>query len=311
MGPGDADSFTLAATVSGCTVEATQDTAQVLWGCCTVKDTVRTTASQTVTYPDISVNQNLFDVWVCEGQKSITITNNGAIAYSVVLSDTLPDGLIYVTGSTNISSDTTHSFTDEPTVAGTPLGSIITWNSSNIDVIYPFETITITFNMIDDSTNCTATTATADRVKMTWEDSCGDPDSTVSNQSVTPGLPVLSVSKTPYTQTVDGLAQWTVRVSNTGTRQADSVRVTDILGNAFFDITAPGATAYADSPLVGWTTLVWEGQSVPVGSNTWTRTITADIDSSGDLTNAVKVEGFCSTGCIYSSATDTAFTSRV
>ena len=306
----------VAAKVTNCTVEKRNE-ATVSWSCCLRQSAKSLAALRTL--PEIALSKTSGAINTCGGDYTITISNSGTTAYSPSIHDKLPQGFIYKAGSANItSSNATHrsylnTLPDEPLDYSGSNRSII-WNTSNIDRIYRGETITIKFSTQNCNGCCDKVVLpNKDTAYFNYTDSCSNPYFKSFDLAVSPRLALLRVEKTPLSQTV-GVARWRIAVSNIGNTTANNVTVTDILEPGLTGpvITpASGAIVYPNQPAPGYTTIVWSGLNLPVGSNVFVRSIQANANPAGGLVNNVSVKGVCPNGCIYSQDGDLAIASRV
>lgn len=305
----------VAAKVANCTVE-TANNATVSWSCC-----VRQSATATATLrslPEISLSKSSGFIDTCGGDYTIVISNSGTSARTPRIHDILPQGFLYKSGSAGISSNNAShqaflaALPDEPLDLSSTNRSII-WNASSIDRIYRNETITIGFSTESCSGCCDHVVLPAKNTAFfNYSDSCGNPYSRQFDLAVSPKLAQLQVKKTPLSQT-GATARWTIAVSNSGNMTANNVTVTDILepGLTAPAVTPAGSTIYPNQPAAGYTTIVWSGLNLPVGSNVFVGSIRATAIPSGGLVNNVSVKGVCPSGCVYSQSGDLAVASRI
>lgn len=305
----------VAARVANCTAE-TRNEANVSWSCCARSSAIATAALRTL--PDISLSKSAGFISTCGGDYAITITNSGSTTYTPSIHDFLPEGFIYKSGSAKIiSNNATHNATlatmpDEPLDHSSINRSII-WNTSSIDRIYRNETITITFSTQSCSGCCgQVVLPSKDTAYFNYTDRCSNPYTKQFDLAVSPKLAVLQVKKTPLSQT-GATARWTVSVSNSGNTTANNVTVTDILepGLTNPQVSPAGGTISQDQPAPGYTTIVWSGLNLPVGSNVFVRSIKASAIPSGGMVNNVSVKGVCPSGCVYSQSGDISYASRI
>lgn len=305
----------VAAKVTNCTVEKRND-ATVSWSCCLRQSAKSLAALRTL--PEIALSKTSGPINTCGGDYTITISNSGTTAYSPSIHDKLPQGFIYRAGSANITSNNaTHrsylnTLPDEPLDYSGSNRSII-WNTSNIDRIYRGETITIKFSTESCSGCCDKVVLpNKDTAFFNYTDSCSNPYFKSFDLGVSPRLALLRVEKTPLSQT-GAVARWKIAVSNIGNMTANNVTVTDIMepGLSGPIVTPPSGTVYPNQPAPGYTTIVWSGLTIPVGSNVFVWNIQANANPAGGLVNNVSVEGVCPNGCIYSQDGDFAIASRI
>ena len=305
----------VAAKVDNCTVE-TGNNATVSWSCCARQSATATAALRTM--PEISLSKTSGFIDTCGGNYTIVISNSGTSARTPGVHDILPAGFIYKPGSASISSNNaTHQaflagLPDEPLDLSSTNRSII-WNASSIDRIYRNETITIGFSTQSCSGCCDHVVLPGkDTAYFNYTDSCGNPYSKRFDLAVSPKMAILQVKKTPSSQT-GATAFWTVSVSNSGNMTADNVTVTDILEPGLTNplVTPADGTIYHNQPAAGYTTIVWSGLSLPVGSNVFARSIKASAIPTGGMVNNVSVKGICQNGCVYSQDGDISYASRI
>jgi len=303
----------LNATVTNCTGYDTQNNAMVFWGCCPSALHTSTAIAKLRTTPDIELSKDHDYIDTCGGNYTITIRNTGSTAYVTDVTDILPEGFVYKSGSASITSNNvSHTFSNHEPLDFSSINRTIIWTPDNINRIYPNEIITIKFGIVNCPNCCGSVTSSSNTVSFNYTDSCSGTRQETFSQDITPKLAELHIRKEPETQPV-GAASWTIYVSNTGTGTAYNVSVIDILGNGFINVavTEGDGTITDNQPSSGWTTITWTGQTIPVGTDVWMRHVTADAQATGDLTNTVSVKGVCPTGCVYSSDSDQAYAARV
>ncbi len=302
---GQSRNILINATVISCTVP-TNNIAKVNWTCCPTVPAVATagliTRPSSSASPDIGQLETLD---TCGGDFTLTIANTGATAIVYNITDTIPEGFLYKTSSSFITSDnTTHNATFtiyEPNDFIALNGTLI-WNSTNIDRIYPNEIITIKFKVINCTDCCKSAISSTNTLQFHYFDSCGNLLSTTPNiQTVNPKKGDLVVRKEPTVQ-FQGPVSWTIYIDNYGNETAKNVSVVDILGDGFFEVTSSNGTVTNNTPLANWTTINWSGQEVPMGIGRWSVVVAANSNETCGLThiNNVTVRGTCDTGCIYS-----------
>jgi len=293
------------ATVISCAVP-TKNIAKVNWTCCPTAPAVATAdlitrprGLNSSDSPDIG-QLNVLDT--CGGDITLTVTNTGATAFVYNITDVLPIGFIYKKNSAIITSD---NATHNATIIYEPNDSLyrtLIWDSTNIDMVYPNEIITIRFKVINCTDCCKSTTSSTNTLRFYYSDSCGNLLSTLPNpQTVKPKKGDLVVRKEPAVQ-FQGQVSWTIYIDNGGNKTAENVSVVDILGDGFFDVASSNGTVTHNQPLPNWTTIKWTGQKVPNVTGGWSVVVTANSNETCGLThiNNVTVRGTCDTGCIYS-----------
>ncbi|HDN51486.1 MAG TPA: DUF11 domain-containing protein, partial [Thermoplasmatales archaeon] len=317
MSVGSNISINISVTVSGCTVNDTINNATVTWGCCPLTLESNTDVVYLRTSPDISLSQSHEDIIPCGGNFTITIHNNGSIANVSSIWFEIPFGYVYNTGSAVIeSSNTSRTFANTEPADYSSINLTVMWNRTHIDYIYPNETVTIYFEIVDNGTGCADDISSYANTTFIFRNLCNHTFTTDTSQYVDPLHPILSVSKLPPTQVMYAsgeTATWTIRVSNTGDTDARNVSIVDILGTAFDNTTI--ITTYQNgtpdtSSHIANNVITWLNQTIPMGTNTWIRIIYANVTATGSTNNTVIVNGTCASGCIYSSATVTTFAAR-
>ncbi|MCD6493234.1 MAG: DUF11 domain-containing protein, partial [Archaeoglobaceae archaeon] len=295
-------------SVNSCS-DDTQNKATVYWGCCLPQDAESAIATL-ITEPKISLSK-WYDIDTCGGEINLRITNNGATAEIINITEFLPSGYVYVNGSAEVwSNNGSHSLTSEPDKQN---GKLI-WDSSKIDKIYPNERIRIRFKVKNedcDEETCKLTTQTSDKFYVYYKDSCGNESEKNKSVTIRPKIIRLDVKKEPEKQLVipGQKAEWQIKVSSYNDT-ALNVTVEDILGSAFYNVEVIPNDAIITIEN-GKTKIVWEHQTIPEGTNTWVRTVKADVYDNGTLENNVTVKGYCNCGCLYSQAGDLVYTDRL
>ncbi len=293
--------YYVSATVDAneCTENPTTNTAYVWYGCddgCRMPQTsdtarLRTTATFTIT-------QTLGTITTCNGEITVSIRCNGPQAYNVQVTSDLPQGFVYdsMVAGPNPTPDPPADLTRPVWILGNMAEG---------------QTVTLTFRIIDDGLNCGVVTPDVNTVTVAFDNACGQHYTRTNSRNVSPLKAILEVEKTPeiVTRPPGGTTTWTITVTNTGNYQAENVQVTDNLSANFINITA-GNGSNGEVPVVLGNTVTWTLiNPIPVGG-TWSASLSADI--TGLLgTDTVTVNGYCSTGCIYSTATDTAWVQTV
>lgn len=305
----------VAAKAVNCTGE-TRNNATVSWSCCNRQSATATAALRTM--PEISLSKTSGFIDTCGGDYTIVISNSGTSAWTPSIHDILPQGFIYKLGSASVTSNNAShnallaTLPDEPLDYSSSNRSII-WDSAHIDRIYRDETITVKFSTESCESCCDhVILPNENRAFFNYTDSCGNPYTRQFELAVSPKLAQLQVKKTPLSQT-GATARWTISVSNSGNTTANNVTVTDILepGLTAPVVTPADGTIYPNQPATGYTTIVWSGLNLPVGSNVFVRSIKASAIPSGGMVNNVSVKGVCPGGCVYSQDGDISYASRI
>lgn len=293
--------------VNECTENPTTNTACVQYGC---DDNPTTPAVDPCREPqdcdngrlrttsNFSISQTLGTITTCDGDITVTVTNNGPPAYNVEITSVLPTGFEY---NTMISGP--NPVPDPPADVTQPVWVIGTMAVG--------ETVVLHFSIIDDSITCGTVTPDTNTIQVDFDNFCGNHYTRTHSVNVSPLKAVLTVEKTPETVTrpSGGNTTWTITVTNTGNYQAENVQVVDDLSVNFYNIAA-GNGSNGEVPVMTGNTITWNvANPIPIGG-TWTATVSADI--SGALgTDTVTANGYCSTGCVYSTASDTAWVQTV
>ncbi len=293
--------------VNGCTENPTTNTACVWYGCddnpttpaydpCREPQSCNTGRLRTTA--QFTISQVLGIITTCDGDITITVTNNGPTAYNVTVTSDLPAGFVYdsmISGPDPVP--------DPPLDLTRPI-----WVIGNMIAA---QTVILRFKMVDDGINCGVVTPDVNVVYVDFDNACNQHYMRSNSRNISPLKAVLGLEKTPeiVTRPPGGTTTWTITVQNTGNYQAENVVVTDVLSLNFINIVA-GNGSNGEVPVVVGNTVTWNlAAPIPVGG-TWTATLSADI--TGLLgTDTVTVNGYCSTGCIYSTATDVAYVQTV
>ncbi len=210
-------------------------------------------------------------IGACESGNAFTLTltntSASAPAYSVDARVTLPSGLSYRAGSTEINCGTGFSAASDPVVAG----QVLTWYSTALtgsgndmcSTIPAGGSIAVRFQV---DAACYRTTASA-TIDTYYYDCCGATQyHGTSTSALTAAPPTLSVSMTPSTAALDcanpsSTVTWTITVQNTGQSTAGFIRIIDTLGADLVHVS--GGTQIGGNPQQ-WG---WEfGPLAPTGS---------------------------------------------
>ncbi|MDP8248402.1 MAG: hypothetical protein P9M00_09725, partial [Candidatus Tritonobacter lacicola] len=216
---------------------------------------------------------------------TITVSNPAGATTDVeaiVVTNTMPPtGLVYLAGSTTITSPSGVDNTDPGVV-----GQVLTWD---IDAIYgsavvltPGDDLTIDFTM---ETDCTAVGGT-DQLSVAYTGT-GSPRSDNFFITVKPGD--ISLYKTPANQpaSIGDAVTWTLKVRSTGLGDIQNVRLTDTLGTGMsWSSLTPAPAEPAPYP----STVTWSSTEIPALAtmavdDEVTITAVADVDACTDLTN--------------------------
>jgi len=309
MPVGTTINITVAAKVTLSTYVDTYNNATVYWGCCPWQLAFVSTAMRT--RPEVTLAKSSGYIDTCGGSYTITMSNIGSRAFTQEIKDVLPQGFIYETGSAVIA---TNNATHEPFLVDEPVfdaaNRSLIWNSTNIDILWRDETITLAFNTTNCQDCCNQTIIpNSNEVFYNFTDRSHNTYNLSDTLAVSPKIAILNVTKEPFTQTVTNPARWTIALTNPGSGTGYNVSVMDVLDEGFTSITTDGAV-HNDYPLSGWTTINWTGITLNAGA-TWSRDLEAYANSTGNLTNNVYAWGTCDDGCIYSQDSDAAYTARL
>lgn len=222
--------------------------------------TASATAVRTVTV-SASAALSPTSIGSCESGTTLTLTltntSTSAPAYSPDAKVTLPSGLSYRAGTTEIDCGSGFAPAADPAQAG----QVLTWyNTAATGVgndlcssIPAGGSVAVRFQV---AAACYRTTASA-TIDLYYYDCCGGTQyHPTSTASLTAASPTLSVSMTPSTATLDcanpsNTVTWTIAVQNTGTSTAGFVRVIDTLGADLVRVS--GGTQIGANPLQwGW-----------------------------------------------------------
>ena len=167
---------------------------------------------------------------------TLSNTSTSAPAYSPDAKVTLPFGLTYRTGTTEINCGGGFVPAADPVQAG----QVLTWYNTAAtgtgndlcDSIPASGSIAVRFQV---NASCYRMTASA-AIDLYYYDCCGGPQYHVTtSSSLTAAPPTLLVTMTPTTATLDcanlsSTVTWTITVNNTGQSTAGFIRVVDTLG---------------------------------------------------------------------------------
>ncbi|HQI86591.1 MAG TPA: hypothetical protein PKV20_18595, partial [Anaerolineae bacterium] len=270
--------------------------------------------------PTVLLNTNLFDspLDTCSTRTiTVTVRNAGMLSvYTTTVQETLPLGLNYVAGTTEVSTDTVHwQPGPEPVIAGGQL----TWSPANgapLDVwlarIRPYETVYIRFQAI---ASCPFTGGQI-RVQTSYLDPCGAPHDTLPSsyvmQATQPDLVFYKTGQNldrphPDPFLVYGepgeTVVWTITATNLAdAAPAPNVIISDTLpGNVVYQDATPGYSLSA--PPVGTLggTVTWTVGTLNPGQTVVLTVSTVISDPNGcdpyDTTNHAQLIWGCADGC--------------
>ena len=269
--PGDTAVLTLTARHVAC--GTLSNTVRAFWGCgndldgssatndstCLweVEATATAQASRT---PAVSVSASLDPTTIpaCgEATLTLTIQNTStATARAIDARITLPTGLSYVSGSTEIDCGSGFSSGADPQIIGQTL---IWYDENNIgnnlcSEIPPNGVIRLRFRV---KASCYTTTRSAS-IRVWYYDCCEETQQYVdTSRTLGPALPNITVTKTPSSVALNchdpnNTVTWTITVTNTGTAQADWVRVEDTLGSSLVYVSSDPPATSMGGQKYGW-----------------------------------------------------------
>ncbi len=245
------------------------------WGCPTlggleacVTDTLAQAITQGTRTPTVSLSTDLSpsSIEACgEATFTLTIQNTSTTtARAVDARITLPSGLSYVTGSTEIDCGTGFGWAPDPTI----VEQALTWydesdpGSNLCAEIPPGGSVRVMFRV---KAACYVTAGNAS-IRVWYYDCCETTQRTTDgSRSIPRTTPTLTITKLPATFPLDCFdpnneVTWTITVTNTGAASADWVRVEDTLGtNLVYVGSNPGATSMGGQK--------WGWEFGPLGPN--------------------------------------------
>ncbi len=249
-------------------------------------DGTQDTASATFTSPAPTFNKSNSVSEAVIGQTytvTLTLTSPLGTLRDLTITDTLPAGLVYVTGSQSVSG----GISPVPTfsVSAPNDGSVpvtLTWNFGDAVVSSSPVTITYTVRVANVASNQNGTDLT-NTATLTYTDAQGNSQSQTDTATLTVREPELDIQKTvdsttpAYGQTLT----YTLTVSHlaSSTATAYDLIITDTIPSGLTyvsgSITVPAGCTADDSAAP---TLTWTCASLPVG-NTLTLTYQATVNS--------------------------------
>jgi uncharacterized repeat protein (TIGR01451 family) len=238
----------------------------------------------TVNCPDVSVNKTTTTPTMSAGgtaSYTVTVTAGGTGSSSnVVLTDTLPSGLIWTVGGANAASCSPAS----PVAGGTTL-------TCNFGTLGQGSTRAITVGAVTTAASCPAIYNTAG-VGATVDGNSNNNSS--GPVKITVNCADVRVTKTTTTPTISagGIAGYTVTVTAGGTGSSSNVVLTDTLPSGL-GWTVGGVSAAScspASPVAGGTTLTCNfGTLAQASTRTITLTATTDATSCPSISNTATV----------------------
>ena len=249
------------------------------------------------TQADLSISKSPAALNQCGGVITVTLSNNGPTATQVILTDTLPLGLVY-SGTLPGSS---------------PYPDYITATAGITQPVWGWDTLPNGLSTLVFETRSTASACFAggsNQVDTSYRTQGCTPLHTASGSrsmsALTPAFSPLSGSyiKTPHTRVVtEGqTVNWTLAWRNSGTGTAYNVVVTDTLGSGY-TLTGAGVssgTAGGQTPVTAGNTVTWTVGTVPPAA-TWSAPITATVNAAPtDLRDTLGISSNCWGDCEYS-----------
>ena len=213
---------------------------------------------------------------------TLTVTVPQTATRNLVITDTLPAGLIYNGSHILNGISTTPTFTPSaPNDGSAPV--TLTWDFGAGDAIFSASPATIAFSAIvaNVSGNQTGIVLT-DTATMTYQNGAGNPQTPLTaSDDFTVTEPALTVSKTitPSLVVNGDVITTTIRVTNTGTSTAFEVALTDPMPNSRFTgfgtISTPGGFTFSAPSSGPTTTVTYSGGTIaPTVSVTFSFTAT-------------------------------------
>ncbi|MEW6216262.1 MAG: CARDB domain-containing protein, partial [Candidatus Bipolaricaulota bacterium] len=248
------------------------NTVRASWGCplpdpcltdAPASDTIQGTRTPTVS---LSTALSPSSIPACgEATFTLTVQNTStAAARAVDARITLPSGLSYVPGSTEVNCGGGFVGAPDPTI----VGQALTWYDesdpgANLCAEIPANSsVQVRFRVKAD---CYVTAGNAS-IRVWYYDCCETTQRTADGSvTVARATPTLTITKLPATEPLDchnpnNEVTWTVTVTNTGTASADWVRVEDTLGASLeYVSSSPTATPMG--------TQKWGWEFGPLGPN--------------------------------------------
>lgn len=225
-----------------------------LWA---VEATATAQASRT---PAVSVSASLDPATIpaC-GETTLTLTiqnTSTATASAIDAQITLPTGLSYVLGSTEINCGSGFSPAPDPQI----LGQTLIWYDENdaaenlCDQIPPGGVVQLRFRV---KGSCYTTSRSAS-IRIWYYDCCEEMQHYLdTSRTLGPAVPNITVTKTPPSAALNchdpnSTVTWTITVTNTGAASADWVRVEDTLGASLVYLSSNPEATPMGSGKYGW-----------------------------------------------------------
>ncbi|QDT70562.1 Serine-aspartate repeat-containing protein E precursor [Planctomycetes bacterium MalM25] len=234
---------------------------------------------------DLVIDKDVNDSLAAPGdalQYTVTVTNNGpTTATGVTLTDTLPTGVTYASGSTSVAGETVTGTPGNPTVTST-IGTLTNGQSA---------IITINATIDNDASGTLTNTAVTAGV----DESNTNNNTATAATTVTPEID-LAISKidndADETLAPGDLITYTIDTVNNGPSTATSVVMTDTLPTGLTFVSAGSTTPTSSTPVAGGTQLTYNLGTL-ADQGTARVTIVAQINANfvGTLTNTASVVG--------------------
>ena len=278
--------------------KSTANVGEASYGCSASDICLATPVTASVTYttqPAFTISAADATLDQCGGGPVIIdFANNGARAQNVVVTYTLPAGLIY--NGLDAGSDPTTTLIYSPALGAT---GTITWMYSVIDTLVT--TNTLRFNVKNDPALCATPGAlgpnTAD---MRYQDTCGNPfnDVAASSNTITVQASNISATQTPLTRQVvfNQVYTWTINITNTGNSPTNNLVVTETLGNGWQFVAAGAGSPGGAVPTVAGNVITWVVGSLAAGAS-WSATFSARaLDAATDYRTTLTATTACNDG---------------
>jgi uncharacterized repeat protein (TIGR01451 family) len=269
------------------------------WGCISVDCMTEVTDNSIVELPApklINSTSVTSPVDACTSPKDyITLKNAGqTICYNLQVTETLPDDLTYIPGSTSWRLNGGGWNGPNAAYNPNPTPSSLVWTSTVIPALAtltPGDIIEIEFDL---TTDCPFSGGEV-TLDTQYENPCGQVFNTAQSR-FTAGFraPEVKVNVTRPDEPIGcgKLVEWTITVQNNSGYTLPIIWIEDVLSNAYTlgTISSTGDATYTgDTGTVNGRKVTWEITNLPNGA-TATVTVTANVDSppcSNDLDNTI------------------------
>jgi len=313
LAPGASRVFTASTEIvdpDGCDEADTVNVAAASWGCPTGCRSPWQAATGMLRtrplYRAAGLTASPTSLYLCQDELTIYLDNEGTPAYDVVLTATLPGGLVYSeTVSISTTADTNPSPGDNPAVWRWASGSLPTGQTA----------IRIRVRNDASAGDCAAWSGPL-VLQVAYDDHsvCPSTDRYETTHSIplTRLYPLLAVDKQPTTQIADvgQRVTWTVLITNTGSAVATGLRVTDVVASNYTNVTASAGSDGAPAVVEG-RTITWTPSDLAASGGAWSAQVSADLVSSGVNRNVVTATTYCALGCAAASDSNTAHVTLV